>query len=82
MPDPDKSIDLGTFNLSGADPDTWGFIASVQSLGFPEKLPQAPYICTACGRDWMRTYPSCPICEAEGAVQPVETGGQADGPSH
>ena len=80
MPQPDWSIKADGLDLSGANPDTWAFIAYVQTLGFPNNTPPPPYICTACRRDWMKTYPICPACEAEGTIQPVSTTGKQDPP--
>lgn len=80
MPSPEWSIEAVGFDLSGTDPDTWAFIAQVQTLGFPDKTPPPPYICTACGRDWMKTYHFCPICQAEGTIQPISTADEQDPP--
>ena len=78
MPSPDWSIKADSFDLSGSNPDTWAFIAHVQTLGFPNNTPPPPYLCTACGQDWMMTYPTCPTCDAEGTVQPVSTADEQD----
>lgn len=81
MPQPDWSIKADGFDLSGANPDTWAFIAHVQTW-VSQTIPRPPpYICTACRRDWMKTYPVCPTCEAEGTIQPVSTTGEQDPPS-
>ena len=69
---PAWSISVENLDLSGADPASWEAIAAIQSLGFPQEIPQAPHICTACGRDFMRTYPACPMCDAQGSIQPVK----------
>lgn len=49
-------------DMSGADPDSWGFVAMINSQ-FSDPPPKGVYLCTACGRDWMRHYDQCPMCD-------------------
>ena len=76
MSSPQWSIESESLGLSGSDPASWETIAAIQSLGFPPRhsqaLPDAPYVCTDCGRDFMRDYPACPMCDAEGSIKPVK----------
>lgn len=58
-----QRLEIEHLNLNGADPESWGFIAMVQSNGFPATPPRGPYVCLDCGRDWMRSYEQCPRCD-------------------
>ena len=46
MSSPQWSIESESLDLSGSDPASWETIAAIQSLGFPQTLPDAPYVCT------------------------------------
>ena len=60
-------------DLTGAGPNSWEFIANIQSLGFPTNLPEPPYHCTNCGQTCMRYYEACPWCDSEGSISRRET---------
>ena len=58
-----REIMIENFDLAGTNPDSWELVREIQGGGFRKPLPTPLQKCDDCGRDFMREYQQCPICE-------------------
>ena len=58
-----QEIVIENVDLAGTNPDSWELVQEIQGGGFRGPLPTPLQQCDDCGRDFMREYQKCPICE-------------------
>ena len=59
-----KEIAVEGLDLSMANPVLWDLVAMVRGSLHNHPLPSPVMACGDCGRDWLREYKLCPVCES------------------
>ena len=73
-----REIAIENFDLTGTNPDSWELVREIQDGGLREPLPTPLQKCADCGRDFMRQYQQCPMCDSPN-MRPFQEPGPARG---